>query len=172
MFPTSLVCGFCSYSVHFLRLIILLGMDLVAHATTDLSGGSSLPTPAPNPQQSYPQMNQSSVYQPNYGTNPTAGYPAQNVAPPYGSASNNYSAPVNKPPQAQQMYNQPPQVPSMYNQPPQVTATYNQAPAPSNYGNTYQNPSNPYAAKSAVVKDDTAGINIVPISAINPYSSK
>lgn len=112
---------------------------------------------------------------PQYGAPPVApsyGAPAQpsyNAQPPYVAAQSNYGVP------AQASYSTAPS----YAMAPAAPA------APASFGNS--NPytstaapaSNPYGGyvpgqhrSGPVVKDDAAAANIIPISAINPYSNK
>ena len=91
-------------------------------------------------------------------------------------------APAAVPQQQQQQQQQPPMPASYgsYGSAP-VTSSYNQAPqtaasVPQSYGSTKPMPSSYGGGQAAnnrpVTRDDTAGSVIMPISALNPYSSR
>lgn len=109
---------------------------------------------------------------------PAPSYPAQAaVAPPsYGNAAT--TGPFSSAPSAYgnaPAYGNPPPVvkqqPNPYNSAPVAPPSAPAYGSSSNYNNPYNNPSYGAQQQGAVVRNDAVGA-IVPISAINPYSSK
>jgi hypothetical protein len=175
-----ILMNFILISFIHIRILILLGFEAVAQLGNEVSSAGNAvqnysAAPAAHPGYGQQQQPSVSLYQPNYGTS--------SVVP---------AAPAHQ--QQQQQTNYPPQAP------PAAVAPYGNnsyattsAAAPQQQAQPYSSSSsssampqhqppaaNPYNSSSysnkpsaaPIVKDDHSNVTIVPISAINPYSSK
>jgi hypothetical protein len=190
VFLLIILMNFILISFLFRRILILLGFEAVAQLGNEVSSAGSAVqnySAAPTAHPGYGQQQQPSVslYQPNYGPSsvvpaaPAAAshhqqppqqtnYPPQAppaAAAPYGNNSYATSSAAVPLPQQQPMSSAYSSSSSSSSAMPQ-----HQPPATNPYNSSSYSSNKPSAAP--IVKDDHSNVTIVPISAINPYSSK